>query len=104
MYVLFHYVYEGLCILVCIMFKLFISALYACSCSWGCLVLVASSSSVKRSGILQSGIRALVAVWACMGHERSDNRGRLSSAQVDEIDCKSVDMVSVSKIAELDHG
>ena len=28
----------------------------------------------------------------------------LQSSQADEIDCKSVDIVSVSKIAELDHG
>ena len=28
----------------------------------------------------------------------------LQLSQADEIDCKSVDMVSVSKIAELDHG
>ena len=45
-------------ILVCIMFKLFISALYAYSCSWGYfpiyLVLVASSSSVRGSGTLHS--------------------------------------------------
>ena len=85
MFVCFRYVYEGLYILVSIMFKLFILALYACSCSWGCLpvclVLVASSSPVRGSGTLQCAIRALVVAWAWMGHERLDSRGRFPSVQ-----------------------
>ena len=44
------------------MFKIFISALYVCSCSWGCLpiclVLVASSSPIRGSGTLQGDFTA----------------------------------------------
>ena len=42
--------------------NLFNLSIYPCSCSWGCfpicLVLVVSSSPVRGSGTLQSGIRA----------------------------------------------
>ena len=51
MYVLFRYVYEGLCILVCLMFKLFISALYACSCSWGYYARMFGDSRVLFTGL-----------------------------------------------------
>ena len=43
--------------------------------------LVASSSAVKGLGTLQYGIRAKVATWALMGHERSASRGRFPSTQ-----------------------
>ena len=43
--------------------------------------MVASSSPVGGSGTLHCGIRAHVAAWAWMGHERSARKGRLPSAQ-----------------------
>ena len=43
--------------------------------------LVAPSSPVEGLGTLQYGIRAKVAAWAWMGHERSVSRGRFPTAQ-----------------------
>ena len=62
------------CMLVCLMHltmhyvKIFNLSIDICPCSWGCLpiclALVASSSPVGGSGMLQSGIRAHVVAWA----------------------------------------
>ena len=53
---MFASLYDGLCILVCIMFKLFNISIYPCSCSWGCLpiclVLIASPLPVGGSRTL----------------------------------------------------
>ena len=70
-------------------FEYHASALYVCVCSWFmgldarmiCWCIVASSSSVRGSRTLQCGIRALVAAWAWMGHDRSNSRCRFPSTQ-----------------------
>ena len=67
---------------------------------WVIWCIVASSSRVRGLGTLQCGIIALVAAWAWMGHERSANRGRLSSAQQESENFKKI-WLKISPSAKL---
>ena len=74
--------YDGLCILVCIVFKFLISAFNPCSCSWGCFPVCIGVRHVlfvgRRDGYVTEWYQRSCCNMGLNGPPRCSDRGKIS--------------------------